>query len=81
MYRSVQETVEDSAREGHALKGSLFWNWEVPLLQSPGTYEINEGDSTFQLVRDHARRMSEIGAGKKAFPCGSTRTVSAFSGP
>ena len=81
VYRSVQETVEDSAREGHALKGSLFWNWEVPLLQSPGTYEINEGDSTFNLVRDHARKMSEIGAGKKAFPCGSTRTVSAFSGP
>ena len=69
VFASVHKMVEDSARDDGALKGSLFWNWETDLIRSPGSYEVNVGDSTFQLVEEHAKRMKEIRAEKCAFPC------------
>ena len=69
LFLYLQRLVEESAAEGRALQGSLFWNWEVHLLNSPGTYEIDEGDSTFKLVKAHAARMKEIMAAAPAFPC------------
>ena len=69
VYRNAHQQVEDSARDDGALKGSLFWNWETDLIRSPGSYEVNVGDSTFQLVEEHAKRMKEIRAEKCAFPC------------
>ena len=80
MYRSVQEMVEESARTNRGLKGSLFWNWETDLIRSPGSYEINSGDSTFDLVKQHAERMKQIQSEKPAYPCDS-RKVEAFAFP
>jgi len=62
VFRSAQGLVEEAALAGNGLAGSLFWNWETDLIRSPGSYEINAGDSTFQLVRDHAKRMQDIQA-------------------
>ncbi|QDZ23893.1 glycoside hydrolase [Chloropicon primus] len=69
VYRSAHELVEESVRKNRGLKGSCFWNWETDLIRSPGSYEINNGDSTFELVKEHARRMNEMSAQKCSFRC------------
>uniref|UniRef100_A0A7S2TAQ3 mannan endo-1,4-beta-mannosidase n=1 Tax=Chloropicon roscoffensis TaxID=1461544 RepID=A0A7S2TAQ3_9CHLO len=69
VYRSVHQLVEDSVRQNRALKGSLFWNWETDLIRSPGSYEINAWDSTFELVKGHASRLRKIRENKCAFRC------------
>ena len=69
VYSLAHELVEDSASKNRALKGSLFWNWETDLIRSPGSYEINAWDSTFELVKGHASRLREIRENKCAFRC------------
>jgi len=73
VFSAAHELVEDSVRENRALKGSLFWNWETDLIRSPGAYEVNAGDPTFQLIEEHTKRMEELRKQKCAFKCEASK--------
>jgi hypothetical protein len=55
-YSEVWKNIE--ARTGIA--GSLFWRWNLPMFdgEGQGNYGINPDDSTFAIIKKHARQIN-----------------------
>ncbi|QDZ21967.1 glycoside hydrolase [Chloropicon primus] len=64
VYEMVNGIVESNVADGGALKGSLFWNWELDLMvgAADDPYTLQTTDSTFGLVESHGLRMHNLSA-------------------
>jgi len=57
---------EVAARRGQPLQGSLFWRWDLIIYekQARADYGVRTYDTTFGLVKAHAKFVSQLQASR-----------------
>ena len=64
-FTAAFDLAESAARDGK-LSGTLFWHWYDRGVGLTSSYGIHSDETTFDLVRRHAKRMNAI-TGTKNF--------------
>eukprot|EP01026_Neomeris_dumetosa_P044043 TRINITY_DN36_c0_g1_i2.p1 TRINITY_DN36_c0_g1~~TRINITY_DN36_c0_g1_i2.p1 ORF type:complete len:731 (+),score=97.47 TRINITY_DN36_c0_g1_i2:99-2291(+) len=61
VYEVVLNQVESNLVNGGPLKGALFWTWNYGQSHEKfNGYGIEEGDDTWDLIREHTTRLREL---------------------
>jgi mannan endo-1,4-beta-mannosidase len=64
VFDTTYQMVEEALQKGQPLQGSLFWRWDLIIYekQPRADYGVRTYDTTFDLVRSHAKFVSELQA-------------------